>query len=119
MARFAPLGAGRAIPYPFLWKVDSMSQVFVQGPNGLVIGYPASVAEGLVRHPDHKKVAAPVAPEPEAPVVDGEPADPEAAPAPAGNASKDDWYAFALANGKTSADLDGLGQRDIRALFTE
>ena len=90
-----------------------MSQVFVQGPNGLVIGYPASVAEGLVRHPDHKKVAAPVAPEPEAPEA------PEADAAPAGNASKDDWYAYALANGKTSADLDGLGQRDIRALFTD
>jgi hypothetical protein len=38
---------------------------------------------------------------------------------PAGNASKDDWHAYALANGKTSADLDGLGQREIRALFTE
>jgi len=99
-----------------------MSQVFVKGPNGLVIGYPAAVAEGLLRHHDHKKGAAPVAPEPvvEPEPGDGEePVDPEAAPAPAGNASKDDWYAFALANGKTSADLDGLGQRDIRALFTE
>ena len=38
---------------------------------------------------------------------------------PAGNASKEDWHAYALANGKTSADLDGLGQREIRALFTE
>lgn len=94
-------------------------QVFVQGPNGLVIGFPASVADGLVRHPDHKKVDAPKAVEP-APEPDGEePVDPDAAPAPAGNASKDDWYAYALANGKTSADLDGLGQREIRALFTE
>ncbi len=91
--------------------------VYVKGPNGLVIGYPKSVADGLVRHPDHKKVDAPKAVEP-APAAD-EPVDPDAAPAPAGNASKDDWYAYALANGKTSADLDGLGQREIRALFTE
>jgi len=90
-----------------------MSQVFVKGPNGLVIGYPAAVAEGLLRHHDHKKVSAPD------PAVEPDPAVPEADAAPAGNASKDDWYAYALANGKTSADLDGLGQRDIRALFTE
>ena len=38
---------------------------------------------------------------------------------PAGNASKEDWHAYALANGKTSADLDGLKQGEIRALFTE
>lgn len=36
---------------------------------------------------------------------------------PAGNASKEDWHAYALANGKTSADLDGLKQSEIRALF--
>jgi len=38
---------------------------------------------------------------------------------PAGNASRDDWYAYALANGKTGADLDGLKQGEIRALFSE
>lgn len=93
--------------------------VYVKGPNGLVIGHPKSVAEGLLRHTDHKRVEAPKAVEP-VPAPDGEePVDPDAAPAPAGNASKDDWYAYALANGKTSADLDGLGQREIRALFTE
>ena len=111
MARFAPYGAGRASPDRSKWKVDSMSEVFVQGPNGLVIGYPASVAEGLVRHPDHKKVAAPAAPEPE------NTTDPDAKPA--GNASTEAWHAYALAHGKTSADLDGLKQGEIRALFTE
>lgn len=89
--------------------------VYVKGPNGLVLGFPKSVADGLVRHPDHKKVEAPKAAEP-APV---EPVAPVEDPAPAGNASKDDWYAYALAHGKTGADLDGLGQREIRALFTE
>lgn len=92
--------------------------VYVKGPNGLVIGFTESVAAGLLKHADHKKVSAPAAPV--VPDPDGEePVDPEATPAPAGNASKDDWYAYALANGKTSADLDGLGQREIRALFTE
>jgi len=111
--------------------------VYVKGPNGLVIGFTESVAAGLLKHPDHKKVAAPKAgPTDEevaaaaiaaAGVAEAERATAEAAAAahgkageaPAGNASKDDWYAYALANGKTSADLDGLGQRDIRALFTE
>lgn len=88
-----------------------MSKVYIEGPNGLVIGFDKETAEGLLRHPDIKKAAAP---EPET-----APADPAATGAPAGNASKEDWYAYALANGKTSADLDGLGQREIRALFTE
>lgn len=88
-------------------------QVYVEGPNGLVIGFPKSVAEGLLRHPDHKKVSGPKVEEtqtPPAPPADGK---------PAGNASKEDWHAYALANGKTSADLDGLKQGEIRALFTE
>ena len=87
-----------------------MSQVFVKGPNGLVIGYPASVAEGLLRHPDHKKVDGPKAVEPESPPADEK---------PAGNASTEAWHAYALAHGKTSADLEGLKQGEIRALFTE
>jgi hypothetical protein len=93
-------------------------KVFVKGPNGLVIGHKPDVAAGLLRHPDHKKVAAPEAPAAEVPT--GEvPVDPDAATPPAGNASKEAWHAYALDNGKTSADLDGLGQREIRALFTE
>lgn len=90
-------------------------KVYVEGPNGLVIGHQADVAAGLLRHPDHKKVAAP---EPEVPKEEV-PVDPDAATPPAGNASKEAWHAYALDNGKTSADLDGLGQREIRALFTE
>lgn len=37
---------------------------------------------------------------------------------PAGNASLETWHEYALANGKTSADLDGLKQSEIRALFS-
>lgn len=83
-----------------------MSKVYIKGPNGLVIGFDKETAEGLLRHPDIEKSSAP------------EPAAPEATAAPAGNASKEDWYAYALANGKTGADLEGLGQREIRALFS-
>lgn len=113
--------------------------VYVQGPNGLVIGYTKSVAEGLVRHPDHKKVEAPKAVDTDvdvaaaalaaAGVVEAERASAEAAAlalaaagedkAPAGNASTEVWHAYALSHGKTSADLDGLKQSEIRALFTE
>jgi hypothetical protein len=89
-----------------------MSKVYIEGPNGLVIGFDKETAEGLLRHPDIKKAAAPEPKTPETPQD-------EAPAAPAGNASKEDWYAYALVNGKTSADLEGLGQREIRALFTE
>lgn len=112
--------------------------VYVKGPNGLVIGYTKSVAEGILRHHDHKKVDAPKAADTDAEaaaaaiaaagVAEADRVAAEAAALalaaaadekPAGNASKDDWYAYALAHGKTSADLTDLGQRDIRALFTE
>lgn len=36
---------------------------------------------------------------------------------PKKSASTDDWTAYALANGKTEADLDGLKRDDIAALF--
>ena len=36
---------------------------------------------------------------------------------PRGNASRDEWVAYALANGKTEDDLNGLKQGEIRALF--
>lgn len=90
-----------------------MSKVYIKGPNGLTIGFDAATAEGLLRHPDVEKASAPV------PADETAPVDPAAPVAPAGNASKEDWHAYALANGKTSADLEGLGQREIRALFTE
>lgn len=36
--------------------------------------------------------------------------------APAGNASTDEWKAWSLAQGKTEAELEGLGRGEIRAL---
>lgn len=38
--------------------------------------------------------------------------------APKGNASRDEWHDYALANGHTAEDLDGLKQSEIRALFS-
>lgn len=38
---------------------------------------------------------------------------------PAGNASREEWEAYALANGKTPEDLDGLGRDGIRDQFKE
>lgn len=53
---------------------------------------------------------APVTPEP----VEEEPVAVEDVPVPRGNASLDEWAAYAKACGATDADLDGLGQRQIR-----
>jgi len=36
---------------------------------------------------------------------------------PRGNASRDDWVAYAITQGKTEDDLAGLKQTEIRALF--
>jgi hypothetical protein len=36
---------------------------------------------------------------------------------PKGNASTDEWTAYALAHGKTEEDLQGLSRDDIRNLF--
>jgi len=36
---------------------------------------------------------------------------------PRGNASRDDWVAYAITQGKTEDDLAGLKQGEIRALF--
>jgi hypothetical protein len=46
-------------------------------------------------------------------------ADPEAGEngQPRGNASREEWATYALANGKTEDDLHGLKQGEIRALF--
>ncbi len=58
--------------------------------------------------------------EPAKPAAEVEPAKPaaEVEPAkPAASASEADWRAYALANGKTETDLDGLGRNDIRDLF--
>lgn len=45
--------------------------------------------------------------------------DPGEGEKPAGNASLDDWRAYALANGKSETDLDGLKRDEIRDLFAE
>ena len=59
----------------------------------------------------------PAKPEPAAEVEPAKPAA-EVEPAkPAASASEADWRAYALANGKTETDLDGLGRNDIRDLF--
>lgn len=53
--------------------------------------------------------------------ADGDPADSDPDALPKGNASVEDWTAYALAHGKTEADLtvDGkpLGRDGIKALF--
>jgi hypothetical protein len=36
---------------------------------------------------------------------------------PAGNASAEEWEAYALANGRTAEELQGLGRNEIRDLF--
>lgn len=36
---------------------------------------------------------------------------------PAGNASTEDWHAYAIAQGKSEAELDGLKRDEIRDLF--
>jgi len=38
---------------------------------------------------------------------------------PRGNASREEWAAYALANGKTEDDITGLKQTEIRALFSD
>jgi hypothetical protein len=38
---------------------------------------------------------------------------------PRGNASREEWAAYALANGKTEDDINGLKQGEIRALFAD
>lgn len=45
--------------------------------------------------------------------LDGKPT-----PPPAGNASREDWEAFALLNGKSAEELDGLSRDEIRDLLT-
>jgi hypothetical protein len=38
---------------------------------------------------------------------------------PRGNASREEWVSYAIANGKTEDDVNGLKQSEIRALFAE
>jgi len=50
-------------------------------------------------------------------VVDAPLPEPDAGSAPRGNASLEEWQAFAKANGATDDDLDGKSSDEIRALF--
>lgn len=49
----------------------------------------------------------------------GAPADENSEDPPSGNASKDAWYKYAVAQGKTSEELEGLKRDDIKALFED
>lgn len=119
----------------------------VKGPNGLTFHFPTETAKGLLRHADignsdvkNSDTGSPIIPDlrndldakraastggfvprSEGGTAAGTTATQEqvASTPPAGNASTEAWHAYALANGKTSADLDGLKQTEIRALFTE
>lgn len=52
-----------------------------------------------------------------APLSEPEPAVEAGGEKPAGNASEAEWRAYALANGKSEADLADLGRNEIRDLF--
>ncbi len=54
---------------------------------------------------------------PDADDAESDDADDADADKPAGNASIEAWREFALAHGKTEADLDGLSRNQIRHLF--
>ncbi|WP_460690224.1 hypothetical protein [Nesterenkonia suensis] len=65
-----------------------------------------------------------VTPAQEAPAADSEAQEPGQATtsqvaAPSGNASRAEWEAYALTQGLTEADLEGLGRNDIRELLTD
>lgn len=99
----------------------------IVGPNGFVFEVEQTVAEGLVDGGHARYVAdAPAdADEPEGAVPDTAPSAPtvtemtaEAEPpvTPKGNASAEEWGAYATAHGK---DIAGLSRDEIRALFKE
>ena len=112
----------------------------VKGPNGLVVDVAPSVASGLIGGGHVVAVEDPDvdAPEPstddeETEADQGEQSDTEvedsdeespepsteAQTKPGGNASKQVWYDYALAQGFAEEQLDGLKQSEIRALFDE
>jgi hypothetical protein len=51
-------------------------------------------------------------------VVDEEPPVELRSDLPAGNASRDEWEAYALSHGETAEDLEGLGRDAIRDRLT-
>ncbi|WP_426302766.1 hypothetical protein [Arthrobacter sp. R-11] len=103
----------------------------IVGESGVVLDLPEAKACGLVRDGYAKwadgEPPANVNPEGQAPGTpppgsqygtgDGPDGAPPADGKPRGNASRDEWVTYALANGKTEDDLQGLKQGEIRALF--
>lgn len=112
----------------------------VKGPNGLVVDVAPSVASGLIGgghvvavedfdddspdlSTDGEETAADQEEQTEQQVEDSDEESPEtsteAQTKPGGNASKQVWYDYALAQGFAEEQLDGLKQSEIRALFDE
>lgn len=112
----------------------------VKGPNGLVVDVAPSVASGLIggghvvavedsdddspeTSTDGEETAADQEEQTEQQVEDSDEESPEtsteAQTKPGGNASKQVWYDYALAQGFAEEQLDGLKQSEIRALFDE
>lgn len=116
----------------------------VKGPNGLIVDVAPSVASGLIggghvvavdaevddseTNSDEiaqgdNETAADHEEQTEQQVEDSDEESPEpsteAQTKPGGNASKQVWYDYALAQGFAEEQLDGLKQSEIRALFDE
>lgn len=112
----------------------------VKGPNGLVVDVAPSVASGLIggghvvavedsdadvpqTSTDDEETEADQDEQTEQQVEDSDEESPEpsteAQTKPGGNASKQVWYDYALAQGFAEEQLDGLKQNEIRALFDE
>lgn len=112
----------------------------VKGPNGLIVDVAPSVASGLIGgghvvavedsdadspdlSTDSEETAADQEEQTEQKVEDSDEESPEtsteAQTKPGGNASKQVWYDYALAQGFAEEQLDGLKQNEIRALFDE
>lgn len=112
----------------------------VKGPNGLVVDVAPSVASGLIGGGHVVAVEDSDADAPETSTdneetepdqdeqtdTEAEDSDDESAESstedqtkPGGNASKQVWYDYALAQGFAEEQLDGLKQSEIRALFDE
>ena len=115
----------------------------IVGPSGVVLDVDREMARGLVRD-GFAKLADGESEDVLNRVVPGAVLNPEGSPAvvypvgnsvsdvvpkvdadastdgrPRGNASREEWVAYALANGKTEDDLTGLKQTEIRALFAD
>lgn len=112
----------------------------IKGPNGLIVDVAPSVASGLIGGGHVEKVEDSDAEAPQSSTEDEETeadqdeqtdtevensdddsdeSSTEAQTKPGGNASKQVWYDYALAQGFAEEQLDGLKQNEIRSLFDE